>query len=451
MSTMSEVMKQSVMEQVIFGGVINQAGAVIAATSQGFAGGVRSSADAILSGSIATKEGLKSAQVDQGKYNDIFRDEMGKFVSIGIAGMTGAMTEINAAITKQILVSDSITEKAVKAAQQAAEKQKDADDDLTKGVVKAAEMAQQFALDLQGKVLPELVRFSTYSIAIMGALDDAMKAFYKSIGKEVDGGGFWEDYGKDIVEAIAGAGLIVAGGAGALFSAGTSGALSVIGGGLLMDAGVSQFNKAMGNKKGSSGALPDVKDGVRPVYPEGLGVNGTEGAGLIEPALQKKLDALAGNPLFKNATITSLNDASTFAGHQNSQHAYGRAMDITIPGYKGLAGKENNDAETLKRSAEIVAALRSLGFSKAEDEYIYPSKNAKGGHFHAELKDGAVVRANPGGTTVNVGEGGQDELVVPLKNGRIPGMDELINKVEELIRVSRDHKDVSENIFIANQ
>jgi hypothetical protein len=452
MSTMSDVMRQSVMEQILFGGVINQAGAVIAATSQGFAGGVRTSADAIVSGSIATEKGLKAAQQDQGKFNDMFREEMYKFTSIGIAGMTGAMTEINAAITKHINVTDVISAKGVEAAQLAAGKQKDANDDLTKNVIKAAEMMQDFAVKLQSKVLPELVRFSNFSISIMSALDEAMREFYKSIGKETDGPGFVDRFSELALKyglefgamgaLMASPGGITAG-AGALIG----GTIGVVGAGI--QAG---YETTVGKKKSSSGgALPEVKDGVTPVYPAGLGVNGREGVGKIEPGLQKKLDALAGNPLFKNATITSLNDASTVPEHRDSQHAYGRAVDLRIPGYKGTKGKENNDAETLKRSEEIVAALRSLGFSKAQDEYIYPSKNATGGHFHAELKDGAVVRANPGGTTVNVGEGGQDELVTPLKNGRIPGMDELIKRVEELIRITRDHKDVSENIFIANQ
>jgi hypothetical protein len=453
MSTMSDVMRQSVMEQILFGGVINQAGAVIAATSQGFAGGVRSSADAIVSGSIATEKGLKAAQSDQGKFNDMFREEMYKFTSIGIAGMTGAMTEINAAISKQINVTDAISEKGVAAAQEAAKKQREANGELSEAVITAAKMAQQFAVDLQNKVLPELSRFALYSVAIMGALDDAIKEFYKSIGKEVDEGpSFWERF----KELAVGYGTTM--GLTGMAMAAPGGVTAPVGGliglgvgvtGAAVQAGYETLFKSKSTR--STSPIPEVPNGIQPVIPQGLYANGREGAGKIDPNLQKKLDALAGNPLFKGAMISSLNDSATFGPHRDTAHGQGRAVDIKIPGYNAKNGKENNDADTLKRSAEIVAALRSLGFSKAEDEYIYPSKNATGGHFHAELKDGAVVRANPGGTTVNVGEGGQDELVVPLKNGRIPGMDELIKKVEELIRVSRDHKDVSENIFIANQ
>lgn len=38
-----------------------------------------------------------------------------------------------------------------------------------------------------------------------------------------------------------------------------------------------------------------------------------------------------------------------------------------------------------------------------------------------QLAEGGVVRARPGGVQATIGEGGQDEAVIPLENGRIPG------------------------------
>ena len=38
-----------------------------------------------------------------------------------------------------------------------------------------------------------------------------------------------------------------------------------------------------------------------------------------------------------------------------------------------------------------------------------------------QLAEGGVVRARPGGIQATIGEGGRDEAVIPLENGRIPG------------------------------
>ena len=39
-----------------------------------------------------------------------------------------------------------------------------------------------------------------------------------------------------------------------------------------------------------------------------------------------------------------------------------------------------------------------------------------------QLAEGGVVRARPGGIQATIGEGGRDEAVIPLENGRVPGM-----------------------------
>jgi hypothetical protein len=38
-----------------------------------------------------------------------------------------------------------------------------------------------------------------------------------------------------------------------------------------------------------------------------------------------------------------------------------------------------------------------------------------------QLAEGGIVKATPGGVQATIGEGGQDEAVIPLENGRIPG------------------------------
>jgi hypothetical protein len=123
-------------------------------------------------------------------------------------------------------------------------------------------------------------------------------------------------------------------------------------------------------------------------------------------------------------------------------HGNGRAFDLVL-----------ND---LKQYPEVVAKLKSMGgFSKVLDESIKPANPEKakewGPHLHAEVAaaQGAVVPATTGGVNVKVAEGGASEVIAPLKNGRLPGMDEMIDRLDQMISVLKDHRDTSEKIFNA--
>jgi hypothetical protein len=123
-------------------------------------------------------------------------------------------------------------------------------------------------------------------------------------------------------------------------------------------------------------------------------------------------------------------------------HGSGRAFDLVL-----------ND---LKQYPEVVTKLRSMGgFSKVLDESIKPANPEKakewGPHLHAEVAaaQGAIVPATTGGVNVKVAEGGASEVIAPLKNGRLPGMDEMIDRLDQMISVLKDHRDTSEKIFNA--
>jgi hypothetical protein len=64
-----------------------------------------------------------------------------------------------------------------------------------------------------------------------------------------------------------------------------------------------------------------------------------------------------------------------------------------------------------------------------------------------QLKEGGIVQAQNGGVAVNVAEGGKNELVTPLDNGMLPGMRELLDKIDRLIKVSTDHKSSSDKLI----
>jgi hypothetical protein len=123
-------------------------------------------------------------------------------------------------------------------------------------------------------------------------------------------------------------------------------------------------------------------------------------------------------------------------------HGSGRAFDLVL-----------ND---LKQYPEVVAKLTNMGgFSQVLDESIKPADPEKakvwGPHIHAEVAaaQGAVVPATTGGVNVKVAEGGASEVIAPLKNGRLPGMDEMIERLDQMISVMKDHRDTSEKIFNA--
>ena len=152
---------------------------------------------------------------------------------------------------------------------------------------------------------------------------------------------------------------------------------------------------------------------------------------------QQVHDMLGGNYTY----FSGFNDRAP-AKDKNPAHSQGRAFDLVL-----------ND---LKQYPEVVAKLKSMGgFSQVLDESMAPKdpKQAKGWgpHIHAEVAaaQGAVVPATTGGVNVKVAEGGASEVIAPLKNGRLPGMDEMIERLDQMISVMKDHRDTSEKIFNA--
>jgi len=452
MATMTPVMQKSVMEGLLLGQVINTEGAIMSSQSAAISEQIYGTVEAIKSGNLSTQKQLEENQQLQGKTNDMFMKQIDTFTQIGIAGLAGGMSELNKALSDQIRKSDLISEEGVRKAQQNAESLKTANDGLTTQMVEAAHTAQNFAITLQNLAKNELGQFALYTTAILGALDKALRDFYIEIGKyKGEDEGFWEAYGLDIAQGLLGAVMIGVGAIAEPFTLGGSTAIIGTGALGLGTASYDAYEKYQKRKDGGSSRIPSVKDGKTPDF-SGVNTNGAQGYGQITPDLQAAITNLAkaqtdaNNPL-KGATISSANDATTFAPHRNSKHGIGRAMDITIPGYN--AKVNDTDPTILKRSEAIKAAIIALGFKTVDDEYIKPSDAAIGGHFHAELKDGAIVSSKTGGVGVNVGEGGRDELITPLKNGMLPGMAELINEVKELVRVTKAHKDVSENISMS--
>jgi len=97
---------------------------------------------------------------------------------------------------------------------------------------------------------------------------------------------------------------------------------------------------------------------------------------------------------------------------ESSLHTKGMAADFVL-------GRKPSKEE----GQEIVSLLKSLGASKARDEYNNPSAKATAGHFHVEIAkmaEGGIIKARPGGTVVQAAEAGRDEAYIPLTRGHVP-------------------------------
>ena len=173
--------------------------------------------------------------------------------------------------------------------------------------------------------------------------------------------------------------------------------------------------------------------------------------------------------------IDAMFPGSTFVAgggkHSGGGHQMGRALDWVLPDNQLQTYKDVNDRDSPVRLSDTMPAgkwakrprladseriknwMKEQGFSKSLNEYAYPSPNATGGHFHAEFAKGGIVNGSDGGITATIGEAGKgaNELIQPLdSNGRFPGMDELIEAVQELIDVTKDHKSISERTLYSN-
>lgn len=126
----------------------------------------------------------------------------------------------------------------------------------------------------------------------------------------------------------------------------------------------------------------------------------------------------------------------------NSAHASGRAFDLVL-----------NDPSKYESALAQIKSIEQVKFAQFEKKgQRNPNGTvATGDHIHAEVQaaQGAVVPATTGGVNVKVAEGGASEVIAPLKNGRLPGMDEMIDRLDQMISVLKDHRDTSEKIFNA--
>jgi hypothetical protein len=136
-----------------------------------------------------------------------------------------------------------------------------------------------------------------------------------------------------------------------------------------------------------------------------------EGASLSTKMLAIAQQVQSSVPGF--AYFSGFNDKYHQEKSPASQHTKGLAADFTL-------ASAPDDATGKK----IVDAIKGMGASMVIDEYNHPSTKATAGHIHFQVPEakaayGGVFPAKSGGTHVLLAEGGQDEAVIPMKDGAV--------------------------------
>jgi len=103
--------------------------------------------------------------------------------------------------------------------------------------------------------------------------------------------------------------------------------------------------------------------------------------------------------------FSSFNDQYHQQNSPNSQHTKGRAVDFTL-----------TSTPSVKEGRDIVAQLKSMGFSHAIDEYNNRTEKSTGGHIHAQLAEGGIVQGPKSGYDVEMHG---LEAVVPLAKNSV--------------------------------
>ena len=100
-------------------------------------------------------------------------------------------------------------------------------------------------------------------------------------------------------------------------------------------------------------------------------------------------------------------------------HAYGAAIDIN-PSANPMGSTLITD---LPPGIDVIAKQLGLGWggtwSTKKDAMHFSAAVSEGGSL-LQMRDGGIIKAQPGGTMVNAAEAGVNEAFIPLKNGKVP-------------------------------
>jgi hypothetical protein len=166
MATMDETSRTALMQQMTIGAVTDKAANVMMSGSEAYSQKINGMATLAESGAFTTE----AAQRIQAEANDKMQGDLANFREIGIAGMTGALGDLNNAISGQIVNMDKVTVAAVESSQNLVAQQKSTTDTLTAQTIAAAEAAQKLKTALEETLTPAIAKFADISAKMLEAV-----------------------------------------------------------------------------------------------------------------------------------------------------------------------------------------------------------------------------------------------------------------------------------------
>lgn len=202
MATMDETSRTALMQQMTIGAVTDKAANVMMSGSEAYSQKINGMATLAESGAFTTE----AAQRIQAEANDKMQGDLANFREIGIAGMTGALGDLNNAISGQIVNMDKVTVTAVESSQRLVDQQKATTDTLTTQTIAAAEAAQKLKTALEETLTPAIAKFADISAKMLEAVQKQLAELgIGGAGGKKEGPSTWEKIKSAGAGAIGGA------------------------------------------------------------------------------------------------------------------------------------------------------------------------------------------------------------------------------------------------------
>jgi hypothetical protein len=450
MSTMTAESQQALREHIVYGQVISKDIAITGQLSKGFNHEITGMADIIKSGNLRNQDGIDQAQKLQVEGREQHREDLAndKLTAIGMANMAGKFPGVATALDNYTLSSDRITKEAVEAAKKSAEAQARANDELTNKYKIAAIAAQNLAIVLQEEVLGVLQDFASISASILEVLRDGLKELGPKKKKFS-----WKDVGKEAMTYGA-TGAVMGGTMGMLGGPIGVGGGTAIGGavGSAIGAGSSVVKQLWGG--GPAGENPKSDGGGK--KPELATISSKTGAATqvgaeYAGAFQNLINNLDAHG-YEIRSLGGYNDRDVRGKPGvKSIHAHGAAIDIN-PGTNPMGpGLITDMPPGIGKLANSLGLGWGGDWKSVKDAMHFSAARSEGGSL-LQARDGNVFSGPDSGYSATLHG---TEAVVPLPDGRnIPvKMDtgELVEKMEELIRVMKDQGSISKRMLHAVQ
>lgn len=448
MATMPEIQRNAVMQMSTLGTVVDKNANVMMAQSGAFSNSITDFVGMLNSGSFSVAEYEKA----QGKAADQFRKDIPNFYAIGMAGMAGALPELNTAISQMVRYTDRVSEQGFKDARAAAEGQKTATDELTQGFVDASKSAQQMAIDLEAIVLKDLKKFGKIMGDVFNEISGALEKFKAGMGDKS-----LSDKVLDLAGNVGMAAMALAGLPGVL--SGAKSVLGKMGKGLSgVPGGATQqmdlFSDVAGGAGKAAGAAGKVNWGMAGK----LSIGGILGGLALDAATEK----LKESGYEKSAAATDIGSSALSGMGMGATigsfiPVIGTAVGAGIGGVLGAGYGWYKNRGALSGTATEMAPA-STGIANAQGQLVSDQTSAA-----AETKNAirSVTTANQNiektvaelraAIDTLVKQDPENKIVVKqilnaLENVRDTIKDQVIRD-EQLIRAIQDHKDVSERLL----